>query len=279
MPSFQVLPARSYNKLLIDHDATSKANILDLKSKHVVTLASILRKHELHDNLEVHLLHRHFFLDDGEAMVHKDIIIDSKLGTTGVLDEVIIDVAKALKLSENSTTQLAPIMWYSTQSGDLVSYEYAISAASDPRRVVNSITSKKWSDFATDFAEYVWGAGLQDLISLKDKSCMAGLEYVAPDVRALFRVPPSIVTLQPKSGIIETGWTLEANDIISHPQMRDGHVTQTKQTTGGTVAVKHVVKKHGADAFDPKEISPTYTDQLWRAVESTVFDPRCPVAV
>jgi hypothetical protein len=267
MPSIQILPAKSYNKLLIDHDATLKSHTSDLKSKHVATLATILRNHELHDDLEIHLLHRHFLLADGEAIVHKDIIIENTTGTK----DVIIDVAKALPLTANSITQLAPVMWYATNSGNLVSYEYAISALSDPRRIVNRITSNKWSAFAKDFTECVLGAGLQNLISLKDKSCIAGLEYVAPDVRALFRVPTSIVTLQPKSGIIETGWTLDAEGIISHPQMRDAHVTQTKQTTGGTVAVKHSVQKDGADAFDPKEISPNYTDQLWVAVESAVF--------
>lgn len=34
--------------------------------------------------------------------------------------------------------------------------------------------------------------GLQDIVSLKDKSCMTGGEYVVPSKRIIFRVPSSI---------------------------------------------------------------------------------------
>jgi hypothetical protein len=79
MPSIQSLPTKSYNKLLIDRDAsTLKSHTSDLKSKHVATLATILPNRELHDDLEIHLLHRHFLLADGEAIVDKDIIIESR---------------------------------------------------------------------------------------------------------------------------------------------------------------------------------------------------------
>jgi hypothetical protein len=70
-------------------------------------------------------------------------------------------------------------MRYATNSGRLVAYEYAISGQSDPRRITNGITSNEWTAFAKDFTEYVWGAGLQNLISLKDESCIAGPEYIA----------------------------------------------------------------------------------------------------
>jgi len=232
---------------------------------HLPTLTRILQEHELQDELEIHLLHRHFSLEEGEIIVHKEMSIDKEPLIEGL--KILVDVAKPLKVSENLKGQLTPILWYSARNGNIVPYEYAISIPDDARRAVNKISSKKWSAFTTDFAEYLWRAGLQDLVSLKDKSCISGLEYVAPDDRALFRVPEAIVTLQPESSIIETGWDV-AEGKNPQLQMSDGHVTQTRQTTGGTVAVKHVTKRHGAEAFNSKEISTIYTDELWMAVDS-----------
>jgi hypothetical protein len=63
---------------------------------------------------------------------------------------------------------------------------------------------------------------------------MRGGEYVAPSIRALFRIPYSIINLQASSGLIETGWTVEHNAApevdggLPLPEFTDGHVTKTR---------------------------------------------------
>ena len=87
----------------------------------------------------------------------------------------------------------------------------------------------------------MWANGLQNLVSLKDKACHSGLEFIAYESRALFRIPSSVVKLKSDAGLIPTGWTMDGahvNDRII--ETTDDHVTRTKQTTGGTVAVSHV---------------------------------------
>jgi hypothetical protein len=97
--------------------------------------------------------------------------------------------------------------------------------------------------------------------------------------RALFKVPVTLVTLQANSGLIETGWTPTDQNTSPPPHITaDNHVTLTKQTSGGTVAVKHNTEEEGELAFDPNEISPAYTDKFWAAVRPGTFETWCPVA-
>jgi hypothetical protein len=282
-----ILTASAYNKFLIDHDAAAQSEIRELKKDHVTVLARILCAHHLENDLEIHLLHRHFSLNEGEAMVHWEITCPSVDSFDVKLPSLSIDIAKAMKCPGDAGDQLRPIMWYAADSGTLLPYEYAVSRERlYQRRGVSGVSMEKLSEFAKEFSAAVWVVGLENLVSLKDKSCSTGGEYVAPDIRSLFRIPFSAITLQPQSGVTETGWTLNntvptiTNQVAHHispspdipfPQPTDGHVTQTKQTTGGTVATHHTTTRYGDYAFDPQEVSPVYTDRMWMAAEATQF--------
>lgn len=146
------------------------------------------------------------------------------------------------------------------------------------------ISQKLWDAFALKFCAHVQATGLQGIVSLKDKFCMSGGEFVVPSKSALFRVPSSIINLQVGSGLIETGWTVEHNTVpdldgpLPLPECTDGHVTKTRQTLGGTVAHYHVTEEDGPDAFNSKEVDPMHTDRMWQAVESPGVFNVCPIA-
>jgi hypothetical protein len=232
-------------------------------------VGSIIKAHGLEGELEVHVLHRHFELQAGEALVHKEIHLE-------IEPSVVIDVAKAMKCPSDSATQLIPVMW-STKDRQMVPYEYAVRMNSKypTRRVVDTVPWEKLQAFANEFSNYVCDSGLQDVVSLKDKSCVTGLEFVAYESRALFKVPASLVNLQGSRHLVETGWTLDEGAPLV---MTDSHVTKTRQTTGGTVAVYHAtVTSKGVDAFNPKEISPVYIEKMWAAVKTGTFDSWCAV--
>ncbi|TDL13186.1 hypothetical protein BD410DRAFT_847229 [Rickenella mellea] len=191
-----ILDATVYNGFLVDHDATAQSQIQGIKENHVFALARVLVAHHLENDLEIHLLHRHFILGDGEAMVHWEISCPNPDITNGNPPSVSIDVAKVMRCPEVAGEEFHPVMWFSADKDTLIPYEYAFTAKSScQRRVVNRASTEKLSAFAKDFSAIVWQAGLENLISLKDKSCLAGAEYVAPDIRALFRVPFSIITI------------------------------------------------------------------------------------
>lgn len=271
MTTPKILPALEYNKFFLDHDATCKAEALNLKSSHAANLINIIKACGLEAELEVHVLHRHFELEGGEALVHKEIHLETD-------PRVVIDVAKAIKCPCDSATQLTPVMWYFTKDRKMVPYEYTVRMNSKypTGRVADTVPCEKLQAFASEFSNYVCENGLQDVVSLKDKSCVMGLEFVAYESRALFKVPASLVNLQGSRHLVETGWTLDEDAPLI---MTDSHVTKTRQTTGGTVAVYHAtVTSNGVDAFDPKEVSPAYTEKMWAAVEAGTFDSWCAVA-
>lgn len=297
-----ILAATKYNEFLIDHDATVQSQSRGIKNNYVSALADVLRAHQLENDLEIHLLHRHFLLQEGEAMIHTEIICPLVDIKDGGLPTFSVDIAKAMKCPKAANYHLHPIMWYCAGNNELIPYEYAIASESlSQQRAAVRISSEKLSAFAKEFSALVWEGGLQNLISLKDKSCLAGAEYVAPEFRALFRVPPSIVTLQPGSGVVETGWTInncstrspltEMNNAITpislstdtspdipFPEPTDGHVTKTKQTAGGTVATHHVTQRYGEYAFNALEIAPAYTERMWAAVELATIEDWYPIA-
>jgi hypothetical protein len=91
----KVLSAEVYNSLLIDHDATEQAARLQLKSNHVPDLAKILAIHGVSDYVELHLLHRHFILQEGEAILHKPCVIPGSDGNTSIT----VDIAKPSRVS------------------------------------------------------------------------------------------------------------------------------------------------------------------------------------
>jgi hypothetical protein len=272
-----VLPADVYNRLLIDHDATEQAARFQLKSCHVPALAKILATHGVSDYVELHLLHRHFILQEGEAMLHKPCVISGSDENTSIT----VDIAKAVPCLNLAKPSLFPLMRMVSSTGGLVAYEYgALEVGSSQHRKIKDISQETWKAFDQDFSAHVQAIGLQDIVSLKDKSCATGGEYVAPSMRALFRIPYSIINLQASSGLIETGWTVQHSTALAvdGPECTDGHVTKTRHTTAGTVAHYHVVEKEGPDAFDAKEVDPVYTGEMWRAVESPQFFNICPVA-
>jgi len=270
-----ILPAEVYNSLLIDHDATKQSALLKLKSQHVPALAKVLVVHRVSGYVELHLLHRHFVLQEGEVMLHKPLVIPGSNGDSSTT----VDIAKAVSCPSTPKPSLFPLMWMVSSTGGLIAYEYgALENGSSQRRKIMDISEETWNAFAQNFCAHVKATGLQDIISLKDKSCMSGGEYVVPSKRALFRVPSSIINLQASSG-----WTLEHNVVPEEnrpsplPECTDGHVTKTKQTTGGTVAVYHKTEEDGPDAFDPREVDPLYTNRMWDALKSQDFFTTCPI--
>lgn len=113
---------------------------------------------------------------------------------------------------------------------------------------------------------------IADLVSLKDKSCVTGGEYVVPDMRVLFRVPNESINLQPGSDMLQSGWHFGAVETDPGlPECTDGHVTKTRQTSGGTFAHYHVTTEDGIDAFNGKEVASLYTDAMWSAAKSGGF--------
>lgn len=270
-----ILPTEIYNHLLIDHEATEQSALLQLKEHHVLALASILTAHGLSDHIELHLLHRHFSLEEGEAMVHKAIDISGSDGG----NPIMVDIAKAVPTPGAAKASLIPLMWMASTDGGLVAYEYGTleRGSYEARKKLADVPRKAWDAFAQDFHAHLEANGLQHIVSLKDKSCVRGGEYVVPSMRALFRIPDSVINLQAGSELVETGWNVEFDGPSPSPEPTDGHVTKTRTTTAGTVAHYHITEKEGPDAFDPKEVDPVYTDRIWQAVESREFFNLCPV--
>jgi len=250
----EILPTSQYNKFMLDHDANCHAEWIGLKAAHVPNLIKILCAHGLKDVLEVHVLHRHFELQEGEVMIHKEISFNTEPG-------IKIDIAKAASVPDNHATAIVPVMWYFPQFGFMRPYEYAVG--SDEKIAV---PVDNFAAFIEEFSTYLWNNNLPQIVSLKDKSCVTGIEYVAYESRALFKIPPSIVNL-PATGtlLIETGWDNSSSTPLT---MTDTHKTITKKTTGGRVAVKHVtVTSDGMHAIKPEEISPRYAERMWAEVE------------
>jgi len=195
-----VLPANVYNRLLIDNDAVEQATLRELKSLYVPALAKILAAHEVSDYVELHLLHRHFILKDGEAMVHKPFVTSDSGDKS-----ITVDIAKAVPCPSFAKPSLFPLMWMASSTGRLVAYEYGTLGNGSPQpRKIKNISQETWDAFAQDFCGYINVVGIEDIISLKDKSCVTGGEYVVPHLRVIFRIPYSIINLQAPSGLIET---------------------------------------------------------------------------
>ena len=76
------------------------------------------------------------------------------------------------------------------------------------------ILSETWNSFSQEFSAYVHLAGIADIVSLKDKSCINGGEYVVPSMQVLFRVPMEAIDRKPGSEMRESGWGF---DIATRP--------------------------------------------------------------
>ncbi|KAI4136670.1 MAG: hypothetical protein L6R39_007673 [Caloplaca ligustica] len=265
-----IISAGAYNRLLVDHEASERAVLLDLKRKLLPALSTILNTHGVADSVELHLLHRHFMLQEGEAVVHKTLEIPSCPDLPGTS----VDLAKAISCPESVKTALVPLLWMASPNGNLVAYEYGLRGSLGSHEPADaSIPLEVWSSFAAAFAAHVHSAGIADIVSLKNKQCINGGEYVAPDMRVLFRLPMVAIDLQPGSGLLESGWEFDAatgpGGGVATDQ--DQHVTQTRQTTGGTVATYHKVTQRGKHAFNPEEVPLLYTDAMWATAQSKGF--------
>lgn len=259
-----LIPAKLYNSFLIDHDATHRAEVVGLKKNHVPRLIEILEKHKLCELLEPHLLHRHFDLQEGEILVHRDLHV---VGDSSH-EPVDIGIAKMMEVDDPIKHGLVPLLWMISTEGNLVAYEFGIKET--PNTVdtkIKAVPADKWSSFIEEFTNYVQSNGLSDIVSLKNRGCLNGGEYVSPSQRALFRIPSAHIHLQPGSHNLESGWVSPDGDL----QPSDGHVTKTRQTAGGTVAYKHVTEEIGPDAIDPAEVSQCYIDAMWAAQKSEAF--------
>ncbi|CAG9954309.1 unnamed protein product [Clonostachys rosea f. rosea IK726] len=265
-----ILPAKVYNSLIVDHEATERAELVELKQKHLPSLFKLLVTHGVDHLVEVHLLHRHFTLHEGEALVHRTLYIAGSEGLPGIH----VDVAKAVSCPQSIDPFLIPLLWMASSDGALIAYEYGLQDRESARkRIATDISSEKWISFAQNFSTYVHSAGIADIVSLKDKSCVTGGEYVVPGMRVLFRVPTEVINLQQGSGMLESGWGngAAAEPDAGFPECTDGHVTKTRQTSGGTVAHYHDTTEDGIDAFNEKEVPPLYTSAMWNAAKSGEF--------
>lgn len=265
-----ILPANVYNRLIIDHKATQHAELFELKRKHLPALFKIIAAHGVADFVELHLLHRHFILEDGEAVVHRTLEIPGSEDGASIR----VDIAKAVSCPESIKGSLVPLLWMASSNDSLIAYEYGLRRwAKSPGRTMADIPTKTWDSLSQGFSAYVHSAGIADIVSLKDKSCINGGEYVVPSTRVLFRVPTEAVNLQPGSGMLESGWKFDASmePDANLPECTDGHVTKTRQTSGGTVAHYHDITEDGLDAFNPKEVSLLYTNAMWAAAKSDDF--------
>jgi len=153
-------------------------------------------------------------------------------------------------------------------------YEFAAQEGA-PREIAH-LSTKVWNDFSHDFCHQLKAYGLEHLVSLKDKSCVNGAEYVVPSTRALFRVPMHVINLKPSDPYIDTGWTVDLAggpraDPRPMPECTDGHEPSTRQISGSTVAKKHITTRRSVDAIGADEINPAHTTQIWDAVKSTNF--------
>lgn len=117
--------------------------------------------------------------------------------------------------------------------------------------------------FAQELRAYLKSEGIADVVSLKDKSCLNGREYISTASRILFRIPRSVVTPEPGSGAIESEWAQSPDDKL--PVCVDTHEIVTKKISGGTVAVVHLPEPK------PKEFPAEYTAAMMEAGESDSF--------
>jgi hypothetical protein len=111
-----VLPAETYNRLIIDHDATEKAEAVHMKQKYLPPLLKLLATHGIADLVEPHLLHRHFSLREGEALVHKQLDIAG----SGTLPDIRVDVTQAMACPQPIKPSLVPLLWMASPNGSLI---------------------------------------------------------------------------------------------------------------------------------------------------------------
>lgn len=136
---------------VIDHKATERAELQDLQRKHFPALSTMLATYGVENAVELHLLHRHFMLQEGEAVVHQTI----KIPGSPELPGADVDIAKAVTCAEELTDSLIPLLWMASpdQDQDLVPYEYGLRSSITASGT--SVSSEVWKSFARAFAAHV----------------------------------------------------------------------------------------------------------------------------
>ena len=120
-----IISADAYNRLIMDHEATERAALLELKRKYLPALSQILTTHRVADFVELHLLHRHFKLHEGEAMVHRTLEIPG----SNDLTSTCVDIAKAMNCAEPVKSSLVPLLWMASSGDNLIAYEYGLDGS------------------------------------------------------------------------------------------------------------------------------------------------------
>ncbi|KAL8975303.1 MAG: hypothetical protein Q9197_000471 [Variospora fuerteventurae] len=110
-----------------------------------------------------------------------------------------VETAPPNRLNES----LSPLLWMASSNGRLEAYEYGLPALGLHTAPKPRISSEMWDSFASAFAAHVHAAGIADIVSLKSKQRINGGEFVAPDMRVLFRLPMEAIEVQPGSILLE----------------------------------------------------------------------------
>lgn len=131
------ISAEAYNSIILDHNATEQAEAIHLKERYITSLAKLLDSFGLSKYIELHLLHRHFDLEEHEVIMHRNLSIP---GVDGRPD-LTVDIAKAVPLPFLKST-LVPVLWKASRAGVLTSYEYTASEGDGWR--MSEIPVKVW---------------------------------------------------------------------------------------------------------------------------------------
>lgn len=146
------MSAEAYNSLIMDQDATEKAEAIGLKQNIIPSLHKLLADHGVDDLLEIHLLHRHFALEEGEALVHRSLDITGSAS----LPTIRVDVAKALICPRFVHQHMVPLLWMASPNGSLVAYEYGLQDGLTPATSpLAELSTEKWAVFARAFSTFV----------------------------------------------------------------------------------------------------------------------------
>jgi hypothetical protein len=73
-------------------------------------------------------LHRHFTLQDGEAVVHRTLRIPG----SGDDASIYVDIAKAVSCPESIKGFLVPLLWMASSNSSLIAYEYGLREVAKP---------------------------------------------------------------------------------------------------------------------------------------------------
>jgi len=166
-------------------------------------LGRILVQHDVHDHFGVHLLHRHFELEDGTVLFNNHV--DDRTEISGMVDIQDLDTAK-----------LHPHCFLLDDNGEFVSYEYEDVGDYDGT-IPKSLT--------TDLTEYLVANNLQRVLALEKVgpgAVESGLywgEYPLHETATIRKVVSDKAAEDKRVGIVgkPTGWVFhqEAGGVVT----------------------------------------------------------------